>query len=46
MFDGTEGHINIQISAELGIEPGTLWMEGRDLIPTVPTTPPLDNVWW
>ena len=22
---------NIQISAELGIEPGSLWLEGRDL---------------
>ena len=28
---GKEGHTDIQISAELGIELGTLWSEGRDL---------------
>ena len=28
---GKEGRTNIQISAELGIEPGTLWSKGRDL---------------
>ena len=43
MFGGKEGHTNIQISAEPGIEPGTLWLEGRDLIPTAPTTPPLES---
>ena len=26
-----EGHTNVQISAEPGIELGTLWSEGRDL---------------
>ena len=44
---GKNGHTNIQISEKPGIELGTLWMEGRDLIPTAQTTPPpLDNVWW
>ena len=38
MFGGKEDHTNIQISAEPGIEPGTLWMKGKDLIPIVPTT--------
>ena len=28
---GEEGHTKIQISAEPGIEPGTFWLEGRDL---------------
>ena len=30
MFDGKEGHTNIQISVEPGIKPRTLWLEGRD----------------
>ena len=29
-FGGKEGHINIQISAESGIEPKTLRLKGRD----------------
>ena len=31
MFDGKEGHTKIQISAEQGIKPGTLWSEGTSL---------------
>ena len=26
-----EGHTNVQISAELGTELGSLWLEGKDL---------------
>ena len=26
-----EGYTNIQISAEMGTEPGTLWLQSRDL---------------
>ena len=32
-----ESHTNIQISADPGIELGTLWLQSRDLT-TVPTT--------
>ena len=35
-----EGHTNVQRSAELGFEPGTLWLEGR-VLTTAPTTPHL-----
>ena len=28
---GKDGRTHIQMSAELGIELGTLWLEGRDL---------------
>lgn len=29
-FDWKEGHTIIQISAETGIEPGTLWLEDKE----------------
>ena len=38
-FSGKEGRQNIPVSAEPGMEPGTLGLEGRDL--TTGPTPPL-----
>ena len=40
-FGGKEGHTNVQHSAEPGFEPGTLWLEGRDL-----TTAPTKIFWF
>ena len=41
---GKEGRTNIQISAEPGIELGTLWSESRDLT-TAPIMPTHSEKW-
>ena len=42
---GKEGHTNVQISAEPGIELGTLWMNGSGLSDCANHSHPTTNKW-